>query len=343
MNKSDIKLSRLRTLVSDLAPTILVLCLHSTGQWAPIVGTGLAVLGSLYLLIASAMDEEQNSGSPPSLQACNCEHYHSGRGGDELQRHPTAETTPDSIRKIASGFIKISNYISNPALTRFDDSDLQRGRATDYPEIPGEVNRNRNLSKIRTQYSEHRGSDANEGSRSRADSGATSIHSSHFVTAGAEMYGDQHLDGNIPTQSRASIESAGTRLTSSATTSAEGIRVSPTSPTTPRRRDTLEVPSPVQFSASRNPSSGSGMIQVTSPLEPSVEITQERRRDSQNGRRSRRQSGRQSELPSTPAIVISPNADTPSPTITAADDPLSPPRSSLGLRLPSPTTSLPPR
>jgi hypothetical protein len=45
-------------------------------------------------------------------------------------------------RKAARSLSKISQYLSNAAPDRFDDSEFKTGKAVDFPEIPGEERRN---------------------------------------------------------------------------------------------------------------------------------------------------------------------------------------------------------
>ena len=249
------------------------------GQWAPIVGTGLAALGSLYVLLAvnvEAVKAETNQSS--TMHHCNCSHHHLDRGrplnrqnwpttddslnsgdartpyGDaygrspqnsailpEMQqistRHSTSSTrsghvgqirsrSPDVVvpertltidvggrRKVAKALTSMGNFFGTANRDWFDDSEFRRGKALDFPEIPGEEHRNRDLPQIREQYNQPRDSDGNvTPMRREARSRASSFHRS--ATA--------DLDGG------------------------EG------SSTPRRRRDTLEVPSPGRYSPTRN-------------------------------------------------------------------------------------------
>lgn len=47
----------------------------TTGQWAPIVGTGLAAVGSLYGLLAADAEGNDVPGSPKKVH-CDCHHHH---------------------------------------------------------------------------------------------------------------------------------------------------------------------------------------------------------------------------------------------------------------------------
>ncbi|KAK3715845.1 hypothetical protein LTR37_006828 [Vermiconidia calcicola] len=150
--------------------------LANIGQWGPIVGTGLAVLGSGYLLLAEAMDQEAireaNRGRRSSM-------FTLGDGGD----------TP-LLRRVARVMNKLSSYVSNPAHERFDITDFQQGQATDFPEIPGETHRNRDLSRIRSGYSqrhESEGSIRSGISRTRSRTGSFRSVSSEACVEGAAI------------------------------------------------------------------------------------------------------------------------------------------------------------
>ncbi|TKA79743.1 hypothetical protein B0A55_04362 [Friedmanniomyces simplex] len=95
----------------------------SVGQWAPIVGIAFALLGALYLSLTEAMQA------------------------------PTGE--PGFKNRIARLLLRASEHFGAVAREVFDDSEFRRGRATsEFPEVPGERNRNGELSRIRTTYSQ---------------------------------------------------------------------------------------------------------------------------------------------------------------------------------------------
>lgn len=109
------------------------LCVHyvlltflqgNIGQWSPIAGTILAVLGSAYLLLAEAMEEEKI--------------------------HPNGTGI---VRIIARSFMKFGDGFGNIARKIFDDSEFRRGQAIGYPVVPGEEHRNPGLSDTRSIYS----------------------------------------------------------------------------------------------------------------------------------------------------------------------------------------------
>ena len=180
-----------------------------TGQWAPIVGTGLAVLGSLYLLLVLDLEAEEEAarkeaGSNASSHHCNCStrEVHRDRysasihsvatPGDQRsvwggRKDNSAESPQRTIevshdeghhrrvarasttgtfgtdvgnrRRVASVLMAVGNYLGTAAHDRFGGREFQDGIAADFPEIPGEEQRNPGLSRIRRGYNPNRDAD----------------------------------------------------------------------------------------------------------------------------------------------------------------------------------------
>ncbi|KAL1647045.1 hypothetical protein SLS58_002815 [Diplodia intermedia] len=140
----------------------------SIGQWAPIVGTGLAAIGSLYLLLAK--DVKQESGSDASTHDDNASSQHVTRppsrpvdirppSSDEPpptngRRHSQA-TVEGHRRKVTRALMALGNYFGTVDYSTFDDSEFRRGDASEYPQVPGEENRNPALPRIKLQYGSH--------------------------------------------------------------------------------------------------------------------------------------------------------------------------------------------
>lgn len=115
----------------------------------------LSIMGGLDLA-------QEYRGSPPgpSLQHSSTS-FDQRRFSDELSRRTSEAVTVDAgkRRTVAQAFLKASKIMGMAAREWTDDSEFQRGRAQDFPEIPGEASRNRQLSQIRTQYNRPRGDD----------------------------------------------------------------------------------------------------------------------------------------------------------------------------------------
>ncbi|KAJ5279264.1 hypothetical protein N7478_004636 [Penicillium angulare] len=157
----------------------------SIGQWAPIVGTGLAVVGSLYLIFAADMEAEENKKDKPTDQQINrCTECggngicpstdslensrrtstsSSDRPPSEMERSATFSTIhqamksqsgpdPGGRRKVAQFFNATSAYFATKAHKDFKDTGFEVEQRTNFPEIPGEVFRNKDLHEIRTVY-----------------------------------------------------------------------------------------------------------------------------------------------------------------------------------------------
>ncbi|KAI1212750.1 uncharacterized protein F4807DRAFT_414318 [Annulohypoxylon truncatum] len=83
----------------------------SIGQWAPIVGTVLAALGSLYVLLSVDMDAINRGENPEAFtHHCHCSH-HPFHGDRYLSPHPQAYSSGGSV-----------------------DAESAHGGASDYPE-----------------------------------------------------------------------------------------------------------------------------------------------------------------------------------------------------------------
>ncbi|KAI0172675.1 hypothetical protein GGR52DRAFT_417172 [Hypoxylon sp. FL1284] len=235
----------------------------SIGQWAPVVGTGLAALGSLYLLLSADLDAEEEEDNPKhSTHHCNCSHHHLDGGSVSFHEQPGMTRRPDSLgirsihsyivesperhqsdsptvqetglftgpspivtspervyrcpstsdsgrdispertstagrdvghrRKVAKVLTKISNYLGTASEHQFDDSEFRHGKAMDFPEIPGEEMRNPALMQIRQVYNQPRDEDENAGSSpgkrpSRSGSFARSVRSTTSAEGSARM------------------------------------------------------------------------------------------------------------------------------------------------------------
>ena len=130
------------------------------GQWAPIVGTGLASFGSLYVALAakdpkdsSTLDDQPphgasrapSDGSPPGSESPR-------RLMDDLARTQTHATLEGTRRTVAGWLTTVAEYVGTPQKKSYDDAGFRRGRAMRFPEIPGEGMRNPDLHQIVEQW-----------------------------------------------------------------------------------------------------------------------------------------------------------------------------------------------
>jgi len=319
---------RLRT-VPRLVPRITDTGSARTGQWAPMVGTLFAALGSLYLLLAEDAEEAQkgssNNGSSEGHQ-CTCSHHHladgdASRAGEAVRSETTDERNneqtqspdrtnsekpreasvaqslpqpgrslwadaqdPETLattnsepipmrpdqrsmslntdvggrRKVARTLTAISTFLGTPARDAFDDSDFKRGRAVDFPEIPGEASRNRALSQIREQYNQPRDGDGNvtpglQRQRSRNASPTGSYVSGLGITETPRRSRSSSSSSSPPRSPRRPHSNTFPIQRRSVDVQIAGP-ASPNSEYSRRRsrRDTLEVPSPTRHAAMRN-------------------------------------------------------------------------------------------
>ncbi|KAI1099295.1 hypothetical protein F4804DRAFT_86966 [Jackrogersella minutella] len=100
----------------------------SVGQWAPLAGTALAALGSLYVLLAVDLNaiKETTPGDP--THHCNCSHHHF-----DSARHPSSQSHIDSSGSVEAdsthgGTLNFPEHDSRSSLAmREAGDDLVRG------------------------------------------------------------------------------------------------------------------------------------------------------------------------------------------------------------------------
>ncbi|ETR99849.1 hypothetical protein M419DRAFT_54116, partial [Trichoderma reesei RUT C-30] len=158
--------------------------LASIGQWSPIVGTGLAVIGSLYLVLAAdvnAVKEESGSIEMGQTDTESAVPLHnvdrvqttqtsaSTNASVTMQRHtssnstvrPPSTTGSSSRRRVAKIIVSVGETLGSKAHNLVDDSEFRRGKAVDWPETPGEPWRNKELRITRALYNPSRDADGN--------------------------------------------------------------------------------------------------------------------------------------------------------------------------------------
>ena len=267
------------------------------GQWAPIVGTSLAALGSLYHLLAVDMDAVKKKsmqeastglitvsshsvatpGAPEMRRSISNE-----SGGTPSERMPTTHPLAPvqdvgNRRKVAKALTEIHNYLGTAAHDRFDDSAFKRGKALDFPEIPGEEHRNRALPQIREQYNLSRDVEGNvtPEQRSRASftgsiASGSDVEISTMSVVGAAS--PQSLQSPYSPSPLPQLQTAPGRQHASSMP-AQGTSFEPQSvplslPTgssggrLQQMQDTLQVPSPVHHSPARNSISASSSASI---------------------------------------------------------------------------------
>ncbi|CAG8368162.1 unnamed protein product [Penicillium salamii] len=155
----------------------------SIGQWAPIVGSGLAVLGSLYLLVAAEMDAAGKGDKQKQCKECaRSETTTSSRrqsgtstedqeletrtpihqtptlGNEPLVRQPTALSLKDKggRRKVAHILNWASENIAIRTHSQYEKGGFKRDHRSTYPETPGEHYKNSKLLADKAKYGESR-------------------------------------------------------------------------------------------------------------------------------------------------------------------------------------------
>ncbi|QDS76398.1 hypothetical protein FKW77_003809 [Venturia effusa] len=212
--------------------------MYAIGQWAPIVGTSLAVVGSLGLLLVGAKPEDDEENTTSSGSNSNCSHCAHGHA---QERRPTFELQTDGVDDpqtsresqgiddyVQTHTNKHREFETSSAIDWNDDATFKAadGPATDYPELPGEMFK-RDLSKIKEQWSYRQPSRSTEGEAS-----PTVQHASTFSGSSSGISAN-------PMERWASIPG-------------------PPSPEMLQKKITLELPPATHYAHSRNRSYSSG-------------------------------------------------------------------------------------
>lgn len=177
---------------------------------------------SLLTAISTISNEMEPTASRPS-------HSQSHR----RKRSSTSSTADAGRRKVAKTFNAIGRKLGTAPPNLFDDSEFKSGNAGDFPEIPGELNRNPTLPQIREQYNLPRDSDGYVTPALRGRSRSGSFNGSVASDIGMERSPSRTRAASPLRNGRTSLEH-------------QNQPSSPESPGTRLqvRRDTLEVPMP---------------------------------------------------------------------------------------------------
>ncbi|KAL2802976.1 hypothetical protein BJX63DRAFT_413312 [Aspergillus granulosus] len=243
----------------------------SIGQWAPIVGAGLAVLGSLIVFLTA---EDADTKAPTCKCTCHsseeqeprcAERQHSspsepnlettsipapGDAHTRLVRRPTPDL--GSRRKITRVLVRLGTSLSIAAHDRLHDYEFKQGPALDFPEIPAEPQRNGALQQIREQYNPKRDSNGNI-TLSRVGSNASMA--SYSISPRSSR---QSACSRSPSPCRAPSPSRSGEIRGSS--EVQNAPITPSSDGDPgdrprRRTNTLEVPVPAHHVPMRRSSS----------------------------------------------------------------------------------------
>ena len=157
---------------------------------------------------------------------------------DDADRRQSNVTLPDAgyRRRVATVLLKVNKLFETPASSSFDDSQFTHGPAVEFPELPGEENRNPNFIRIRNQYNQNREAEnASDSFLSRRHSRA----SSYAGSVNSGVSGDPVNPGGERARGISPVPRA-LRSTSPSPDRPGDSRATESS----ARRDTLEVPRP---------------------------------------------------------------------------------------------------
>ncbi|KAK4228708.1 hypothetical protein QBC38DRAFT_148830 [Podospora fimiseda] len=159
----------------------------NVGQWAPIVASGMAAFGSLYMLLAETGGQSPDTNNVYPQGHCNCSHHHSNHGdaetglgiipvinperGSQEKEGEQIPTDAGKRMKIARVLYLVGKRFGTATHDPFEDGILQNTAANNFPRIPGEEGRNPVLYDIERVYNSPRIPDDDTRSRrSRANS-----------------------------------------------------------------------------------------------------------------------------------------------------------------------------
>ncbi|RYP76637.1 hypothetical protein DL769_003597 [Monosporascus sp. CRB-8-3] len=197
--------------------------LTGIGQWGPIVGTVLAALGSLYVLLATDLDTLQDprtggaaqdlliTATSPSIASPSFSYTRprsiisqNGDSGDHMSmnsqfgqdaafRRQQTWVLPDAgyRRKVARALLKINSYLETATLDRFDDSGFRRGEALGFPEVPGENYRNPALRRAKEQYKQNREAENRETENALPDLSRQNSQADSFARSVSPRFGGE--------------------------------------------------------------------------------------------------------------------------------------------------------
>ena len=183
-------------------------------------------------------------------------------------------------RRVAKTLYTIGNLFGTVAYDSFDDSEFKHGKAFDYPLIPGEEHRNRDLHRIREHNSQRRDADGSvtpvlREQHSRASSFNSGFGSGIGVEGSSTIPRAAALPQSLQSPRSPSPPSAPSTLRRphASTLPAQRTSFEFQSPASfpsagsitgglPMRRDTLQVPSPVYHGPMRNNPSPSSITSI---------------------------------------------------------------------------------
>lgn len=152
----------------------------SVGQWGPIAGTVLAALGSLYVLIMTGGEDEKgdmhiapectcgnhlrpiltieqdSDGSPSQISFDDNSTDIANRPShdtDHTHAHSHRSVDPGRRRRVAEMLQKAGDKLGSAAHNKYDANAYNASAAREFPEIPGEAQRNPELNELKRQYS----------------------------------------------------------------------------------------------------------------------------------------------------------------------------------------------
>jgi hypothetical protein len=271
-------------LVCDIHPHLSLTLLTTAlpiGQWAPIVGTSLAVIGSLGLFLVKDKqgDEEENVdplGRHLNCSHCDHGHSHSRRPTFELQTDDMDDPQSNRVVQDIHDFVQKQTgehreFETSSAIDWTDDAKFKAGPANDYPLTPGEEFK-RDTRPIQENWNQNHPRRSTDGDVSFIMPHASTFSGSASATSANALERCPSVPGpSSPEmlQRKQTLEllplaypgHTRTRTNSSGAGALSGLGIEampgPSTPVPPKRKNTLEVPLEHHISRTRSNSFGS--------------------------------------------------------------------------------------
>jgi len=156
--------------VSQMTPTALdsvLIAFWLQGQWGPIVGAVLAVVGPLSVIMSSSVDDADSLFEGEGAADTD------GQNGSAVTSGPT---DAGHRAKVNKSLFKVLKVLGTPGADRFAEEVPPR-KFYDFPEIPGEKERNPELSNHKSAFRKRQQSISRTPSRAslRAPSGSNTL------------------------------------------------------------------------------------------------------------------------------------------------------------------------
>jgi hypothetical protein len=215
-----------------------------------------------------------------------------------VQRSWTTNTggdrDPAGRRRVGRALTALGEFLGTPSAGQYDLSEFKKGPAVDYPELPGENLRNRELSRIRRGYNQPRDEDGNVTPALRP--------SQSRVSFAGSVASDLNLDGSSRSPRETSLDASPARSHSPVPPQRRHAQTLPSESVRPGLRELTPTTSLDVVPSQRSPD----FLEVPTAVRPSLSGLGNKQTSSTDGTSLAIPEGQAS-----PAIVISSDPEFP--------------------------------